>query len=39
MDGDRVSGSSIGPTKAVAFLLAKVMRAHAANFATDKKAS
>ena len=29
MDGDRVLGSAIGPTKAVAFPLAKVMKVHA----------
>jgi hydroxymethylglutaryl-CoA reductase (NADPH) len=29
MDGDRVAGSAIGPTKAMAFPLAKVVRVHA----------
>jgi hydroxymethylglutaryl-CoA reductase (NADPH) len=29
MDGDRVPGSAIGPTKAMAFPLAKVVRVHA----------
>src|SRR4029077_20811946 len=29
MDGDRVLGSAIGPTKAMAFPLAKVVRVHA----------